>query len=287
MSKIIQLHDARKLGDENIVASIEEISPQTATRWLRCNRLNRPVRRAHVAFLSREISDGLWQLNGQAIVISDSEDVLDGQHRLLAVIDAGIPIKSLVVYGVGKEAFKTIDTGAVRTGSDALSVWYPGRAISLVRAVGRAVSWCMAFDRGVIRHADRVANAEVIEYVAGHASLWRCGEEILGYPKEGRFMSPALGTALYELFARKGRNDAKEFMFDLFANEPIDTDKPSYVLRSMLERDKRRISGSYPASVKARMTIKAWNIARSGKSAVASPTMIAVNTRDGERFTIK
>ena len=84
-TRIVEMHSAQQLPD-NVLVSIETIDPETAAKWLKCNTRNRPVRRGHVNFIAREISSGLWQLNGQTIVVSDTEDVLDGQHRLHAVI---------------------------------------------------------------------------------------------------------------------------------------------------------------------------------------------------------
>lgn len=286
-AEIIRLHEPKKLtGDGNIVASIETINPNVASNWLRCNRLNRPLRRSHVAFLSREMSAGLWQVNGQAIVISEDEDVIDGQHRLHAIIDSGVTIKSLVVYGVAKEAFKTIDTGAVRSGSDALSVWFPGRPLQIVQAVGRAVPWCMAMERGGTRMKEKVANSEIIEYVTKHPSLWKVAERVAGFPREGRLMTFAVSVALYEMLARKDAEDASDFMAELLGGEGEDG-KASHVLRTLLEKDRRRLAGRYPQSTRVRMAVKAWNLMRTGRDSVAAPSLIAINTRDAERFTIR
>jgi hypothetical protein len=281
---IVHLRTPKKLTGD-IIASIEDISPKTASDWLRGNRLNRPVRRRHVAFLSREITEGLWQVNGQAIIIGENEDVIDGQHRLLAIIDSGLTIQSLVVYGVPKEAFKTIDTGAVRTGSDALSVWFPGRNTQTVHSVGGAVPWCLGLERGAIQAKEKVANAETIAYVTEHPSLWKRAETVLSYPKENRLMSLSLGTALYEMFGRRDNDLASEFIYDLYSAEAPKQNTPTRVLRNMLERDYSRAT-KYPMRVKARMAIKTWNLMRSSHDPIASPSMIAANPRDADRTVI-
>src|SRR5882724_10236142 len=110
--KIIQFPHAAKIygTDRNIIAEVITITPRDATEWLRCNKNNGPLRKRHGEFLARFITSGNWQVNGKAIVIADDAQVLDGQHRLFAIIDAGKPIQSLVVYGINPEAFSTIDT---------------------------------------------------------------------------------------------------------------------------------------------------------------------------------
>jgi hypothetical protein len=285
MGKVIRLTDSAKLdSDPKVIVSVEEISPDTAAAWLRCNRLNRPVRRNHVAFLAREIESGLWQMNGQPIVISENEDVLDGQHRLLAVIESGITIKTLVVYGIGKEAFKTIDTGAARSGADALSVWFPGRLAGVTKSVAAAVVWCASLERNSIKQKDKLANAEVIEYVTRHPSLWKCAETLQGYPKETRLISIGCGTGLYEMFQRKNQVAAAKFMRNLYVGEMLTQDSPEFVLRAMLAKDQTRIT-RYSGTVKARMVIKAWNLRRRGIEEATIPKL-AINPKDSDNIVI-
>src|SRR5262245_16276311 len=163
-ASIIHLSErAHKLYGADVVISVETITPESATNWLRANQHNRPVRRRHVAFLAKQITDGHWQLNGQTIIISEDEQVLDGQHRLLAVIEAGRQIQSLVVYGVDPVAFKTIDTGAVRTGADALCLEMPEISVGTLRAASTSVGWCKRLEDGRLNSSRRISNTEVIE----------------------------------------------------------------------------------------------------------------------------
>ncbi len=282
--KIIQLTDYQQLADSNLIVSVEEIDADTAARWLRANRLNRPLRRGHVAFLAREIEQGLWQLNGQPIVISDTEDVLDGQHRLHAVIESGGIIRTMVVYGISKEAFKTIDTGAARSGADALSVWFPGRLIGVTKSVGTAVVWCNSLEQGHIRTKEKMANAEVIEYAQQHPSIWKCAETVHGYPKEPRLLSLGISTALYEMFQRRNEAKADRFIRDISVGEMINVGSPEFVLRSLLAKDMKRFA-KYTASAKIRMAIKAWNLRVRGTEEV-NTGQISVNPSDSDKIVI-
>jgi hypothetical protein len=173
MSNIIELKHAAKIyGCENIVAEVVTITPAEATSWLRANEHNRPVRKNHVLFLANQIKSGLWQINGQAIVIADNEQVLDGQHRLLAIIESGKSIKTLVVYGITPEAFSTIDTGAVRSSADALYLHFNEHGIGIVKAVATAVPWLKQIEKGALRTggSSKISNHEVIVYAKDHPS---------------------------------------------------------------------------------------------------------------------
>jgi hypothetical protein len=288
MTNIIQLQHAARLHgcDREIVAEVVTISPNHATTWLRANKNNRPVRRKHVEFLASEIISGNWQINGQAIVISDDEQVLDGQHRLLAVIQSGMDIQSLVVYGISPEAFRTIDTGAVRTGADALYLHFPDLGAATVKSVATAVQWCVHFDENVLTtgRKQKVSNTDIIEYVKKHSSLIQCAETLQGYPHDARPLSLGVGTALFELFCRKAPPLAEEFMHKLYTGEGISRDDAEWQLRQAFIRDAQR-SAKFPMAVKVKMVVKGWNWRRRSMPS-ASRQVITVHPNDSPQVRI-
>lgn len=285
MGKVIDLKRFQSLKNSDVLVGIESIGPEVAAQWLRANRINRPVRNKHVEYLSKQMSSGAWQLNGQAIIIADTEDILDGQHRLMAVVDAGVRIRSMVVYGITREAFRTIDTGAVRTGSDALYVEFPGHQVQQVKAIGAAVPWCEKLERGHVSNNSKLANHEIIAYVQHHPSLWNCSEAILSFPKMSRPLSTGIGTALYEMFQRRDHDLAAQFISQLFTGELLKRKSPVYVLREMLIKDAQHKTKSYSASVRVRMAVKGWNCTRRGIDSVTHHH-IAVNAKDDDIIKI-
>jgi hypothetical protein len=289
VSNIIQLKNAAQIhGCENIVAEVVTITPQEATNWLRANEHNRPVRKGHVNFLANEMKAGNWQINGQAIVIADNEQVLDGQHRLLAIIEAGQPIKTLVVYGITPEAFSTIDTGAVRSGSDALYLHFGDHPIGIVKAVATAVPWIKQLEKGALRSGggSKVSNTEIIRYAQEHASLFERAATIMHYPKDNRPMSVGIGTALFEMFARKNEGRADEFFRSLYTGENLERDDIEYILRHAFQKDAQRITSKYPTSIKVRMTVKAWNWRQRGRGDEANFQVITVSPAEDQRIVI-
>lgn len=289
MTNIIQLKHAAKLhGCDNIIAEVVTITPAEATNWLRANEHNRPVRKNHVNFLAGEIKNGNWQLNGQAIVIADNEQVLDGQHRLLAIIEAGTPIQSLVVYGITPEAFSTMDTGAVRSGSDALCLHFHDHPIGVVKAVASAVPWVKQLERGALRSggSSKVSNTEIIRYAQEHESLFERAATIMHYPKDNRPLSVGIATALFEMFGRKNELQADKFFQDLFTGENLERTDVEYVLRQSFQKDAQRITAKYPTNIKVRMTIKAWNWRRRGRGDEANVQVITVSPAEDTRLAI-
>lgn len=98
-----------------VTYKLEKITPTKARKLLKNNLKNRKPKQAVIDRLCKDMKAGKWQENGQTIVISKNETLVDGQHRLFACIDADTDFKTLVVRGVEEEVIHTIDTGAART----------------------------------------------------------------------------------------------------------------------------------------------------------------------------
>jgi hypothetical protein len=92
--------------------SVESITPERAEEYLAANRGNRNIVQAHVAAMARDIANGRWMFNAQPICFSRSGRLLNGQHRLSAVLEAGQPIEVMVMRGLPEEAFETYDKQA-------------------------------------------------------------------------------------------------------------------------------------------------------------------------------
>ena len=98
-----------------IVCRVETITPGRAKEILSHVQPNRRLIRSAVTHYSRDIATGKWVLNGESIVIDWNGNLMQGQHRLTAVIIADKPIQSVVVYGVDPKAMFSFDQGRKRT----------------------------------------------------------------------------------------------------------------------------------------------------------------------------
>jgi hypothetical protein len=260
-SNVVKLRHSIQLPGNSAGVVMEEvlITPEEAAKWLEANHFNRPVREKHVKFLADQMRNGQWLLNGQAIIISDGEEILDGQHRLKAIIEAGTPVRSVVVYGIEREAFKTIDTGIVRTGGDALILHNPTMGNGICKAVAISVPWCIRLEQGLAQRRLRISNTDVLEYVKEHPSLWQCAEVLNGFARTARPLPLGAGVALYEVFARKHPQIADVFMANLFTGEMLAKKDPEYILRTAFLRDADNVR-KYPMDIRMKMSIKAWNL---------------------------
>lgn len=97
---------------------LRTITPDEARKLLERNTGNRLMRATWVDHLARAITEGKWMVTHQGIAISADGRLLDGQHRLQAIIQAGRAVDMLVTSGVEEDAFRWIDGGRSRTMGD-------------------------------------------------------------------------------------------------------------------------------------------------------------------------
>ena len=151
----------RALSKATITTTV--VTPEMATQLLEHNQINRPLNDRHVRRIANQIAEGKWKFNGDTIKISPDKDVVDGQHRLWAIIEAKVPVETVIVHGIEKEAFSTIDTiRKSRSGSNVLALQGCAR---WRQVTATALSWFLRWHRGVIEEyrapQNRVENADV------------------------------------------------------------------------------------------------------------------------------
>lgn len=115
----------------------ELITPERAQQLLETlDPKQRRQRVAHIKYLRAEIDHGRWKINGETIKISSEGRVIDGQHRLSAIVSSGKAVESLVVFGIDENAFDSIDTGMRRNAADVLTMRGEANAAVLASAIG-------------------------------------------------------------------------------------------------------------------------------------------------------
>lgn len=100
--------------------AIETVTPHIAGLYLKLNNNNRPLREAHIKSLAFDMVNGDWQITHQGIAFDTTGRLIDGQHRLHAIIQAGVPIQISVTRGCSASSFSILDRGANRSSSDIL-----------------------------------------------------------------------------------------------------------------------------------------------------------------------
>ena len=101
------------------------VTPEIATTWLKYNLINRALRPAVVKFLAMQITLGRWIPNGDGIDFRKDGVLMNGQHRLHAIIMAGVAVKLMIVPDLDEEVFLIRDRFNPKTAADVLHLPSP------------------------------------------------------------------------------------------------------------------------------------------------------------------
>lgn len=106
----------------DVTFEVTTVTPEIARAWLDKNHKNRRAASGHISAMARDMKNGDWRVNGDSIRFDDADNLIDGQHRLMACIEAGVPFSTFVMYGLPAEVQTSIDIGKSRTAADHLTM---------------------------------------------------------------------------------------------------------------------------------------------------------------------
>lgn len=101
-----------------------DVTPALAAKWLERNVNNRKLDKRLVARLAADFTAGVYTQTHQGVAFDTDDNLVDGQHRLHAIVASGITVRLLVTRGLKPEARSKIDTGNVRTLPQVLAMSY-------------------------------------------------------------------------------------------------------------------------------------------------------------------
>jgi len=245
-----------------VTCAIESITPKIAMQMLAKNPNNRHVTKNHVTILAREMMMGDWQVTGQGISISDKGELLDGQHRLLAVEESGKTVKMMVARGIDKKAMNVIDTVAKnRSASDIFSM----RGIRSPIVVAAALNLLNKFSYQ--------GRFNMLSRVDAHMTQHQFDEHLKVFPQviewgkyadtlTERILYPSIYTGLGVIFglAESEEEQARQFFWKLDSGEMLHKSEPIYELRKQMQRfiASRKTFRIRPETI-VWLTIKTWN----------------------------
>lgn len=89
------------------------ITPEMAETLLSKNARNRVISKHNVDMMVKDIKNGKYELTHEAIAIAEDGSLVDGQHRLMAIKESGIPVKTMICYNAVRST--KINKGVKRT----------------------------------------------------------------------------------------------------------------------------------------------------------------------------
>jgi hypothetical protein len=235
-----------------------EITPNIAADMLEQNTANRPLSEKHAKKLAREMELGRWQYNGDAIRFTKAGKLIDGQHRLAAVILSGTTITTLVVEDLDDEVFSTIDANKPRSGSDTLA--HAGVANASLISAALKVVHLVSSGRGDYIGKWQFTNADVQELYDEHPAIVASAY----IARRQKICSGSVMAGLHYLFAQIDPEEADRFVNDVQSGSNLSDGDGVYHFRERVMQNiymRRPLTNNYVAA----LAIKAWNARRTGR----------------------
>jgi hypothetical protein len=238
----------------------ETVTPAKARAWLGLNAANnRNMKKAKIEQYARDMTSGNWNSDsGETIKFSEDSTLIDGQNRLMAVIESGATVEFDVASGLPSSAMLVLDSGAMRGGGDALRI---AGASERMRAAG-VVRWSILWDAKVYTGRGgqiNPTNTEIVTRYRSDAGSYNtatargtdCQRLGIGTGRVG-------GMAFY-LFAKIEKDGAHQFFDQLISGVGfVENSGPNLLLKRMMRVKLDRIT---PPEQLA-LFIRAWNAFR-------------------------
>jgi len=228
-----------------------------ASEYLRKNTSNRRVRRASVERLIAAIKSGQWEVTHQGIAIGEDGKLIDGQHRLLAIVESGVAVKLLVSTDVPNSSSRYIDIHTKRDLADRF------RFVDDYNVNKRACSIVSAYFQHALGEVKLVNNMERVEtFFIEHSDeiLWAARSSVGHKTYFGR---SDVGAALMGYY-RHNPEGADVFNKNLSTGASLDAGHPALALRNFFMQGAYIASNSRDPSVYWK-TVRATQLFESGE----------------------
>jgi hypothetical protein len=245
-------------------ASIETITPEIASSWLeRCNSHNRDLQQSTVDTYASDMAAGRWHFNGDAIRFSRNGVLLDGQHRLWAIVQSGCTQTSVVVRGLPDPAQLTIDLGKRRTPKDQLHMADIPVSNSVAAAIGVYLTWQTGkFFGDQVRL--KITTPHKVEFAQQNPEIVRL---LRSYEANATRVPcrPSVALAVSLKLHEIDDQDADDFFTSLATGANLAPNSPILTLRNRLLR-LRETRVIVPDRDLVAFFIQAWNAHREGRT---------------------
>lgn len=244
-------------------AEVMTITPEIAGDWLAKNTHNRKMSERAAKDLAKIITEGQWVLNGESIIIGEDGVLVDGQHRLAAIIMANKAVESVVVFEAEEPAYETVDTGKRRNLADALYVRDEANPQLLANVAG----WQWRFDNNymhtVVPSFYRPTHHQLIQLIDSRPELRSAAAASSEIRGVFDLMPKALAVFLRLKFSEHDADRCEEFFEKLATGARLDVGNPVLQLRERLAQN-RAAKAKLKVETVAALTIKAYNAFCSG-----------------------
>ena len=237
----------------NIKWSLEEVTAERAKNDLEKGSKNRAVYRTLVQFFYNQMKKGKWFLTPEPIMYNEKGQLIDGQHRLHALVKYGKPLRFWVAHKVPQELFKYLNQGKSRTGFDSLtSAGYKNAS-----TLAPVVRMIFVLTNQFFKRKQRISNDEILETLEELYDLPEYVDsmrELISKSGYKKLYPISLSCALYYIWGK----ESWDFWANFYTGLNLSADDPITAFRNRMLESMNSTTMKFNQEAKIRLASKAW-----------------------------
>lgn len=238
-----------------------DMTPDKAMELLANADPNRTVHQRRVGAYTRNMVAGHWRVNGETVKLAPDGKLIDGEHRLWAVVKAGdMGIKSvpmMVAFNVPRDVRQTVDTGKARSYTDVLKIrGYGGKG----RVLASTMRYIALYRAGALSPSGiggrLIMTHEELDAIYEDADALARVEFFIETYAHGMRFAPAVGF-VYWRGSQDDEEVAQDWAYGVKTGTEMAADDPRYQLRERFHEPSKRTMGQEEA---IGLAIKSYNL---------------------------
>lgn len=179
MKTLAELNNKALDLTEKLSFAIEVVTPEKAAMYLGTSIGNRNIKKDTMSALIDALSKGTFEVNGETIVFDQDGSLMDGHHRMEAIVRSKVPAICLIVRGIERNTWTTMDSGTARSLGDVFKF----EGIPNYNSVSSIVAGTYAMSKGKIGintlgsgnklKRDCLSRKDALELYHKYANIWQ------------------------------------------------------------------------------------------------------------------
>lgn len=244
------------------------ISPEKAEKLLEKNINNRNVSVRSVNLYAKMMQAGDWQEDSpQGIAIGVDGTIVDGQHRLMAIVKSKVTVSMWVATDVPNNVIHYLDTGSKRTHQDVFKIMDIANAHNVSAGVKQYISLKNNYTAVNSTVVMSIYAEEILREYEKNPDFWQDSHGICTkwYKKSNNLAGVAFILGWFAYFNSVNKVDAALFFDKIFLGTGSFTEKdPCKQIRDVLLRNKTEAKKTIKGTHLSAIFVKAWNQYRTG-----------------------
>jgi hypothetical protein len=244
---------------ETVEIKRQLITPSIAKEYLERNVSNRRVNDSRLLSYVKDMINGKWKEGtAEPIKVSKTGRILDGQHRLLAIVKSNRSIFFHVATNLDDSVFDVLDTGKSRNASDCFTV----AGVKMSNTIPSIIAHYNLLKEGKKvgqQRNTKATNSELLKQYYNDEIFWQnvARKSTNWYIAFAKIMAPSMIGGFYAYLHGLNPTKAELFMNQLCTGSNI-TNQTINLLRTKLMQDKMS-PRKMPPTLKMALIIKTWN----------------------------